>query len=81
MKTITLKVEDSIVDKLLILLQQFKSKEVEILDLTTHKSDNEFIKTRDYFHKCLDDIENNRVELVDLYDGIDELDRFIDSVK
>ncbi len=44
MQTITLKVEDSTSEKILWLLNHFKN-EVEILDRTIYKSDDEYLKS------------------------------------
>jgi hypothetical protein len=45
MQTITLKLEDSISDKFLWLLNHFSQKEVEILDKTTYQSDDDYLRS------------------------------------
>lgn len=45
MQTITLKIEDSISDKFLWLLNHFNQKEIEILEKTTYQSDDEYLKS------------------------------------
>ncbi len=45
MQTITLKIEDSINDKFLWLLNHFSQNEIEILDKTTYQSDDEYLKS------------------------------------
>lgn len=45
MQTVTLKIEDSISDKLLWLLNHFSKNELEILDKTTYISDDEYLKS------------------------------------
>ena len=43
-QTITLKIEDSINDKFLWLLNHFSKSELEILDKTTYQTDDEYLK-------------------------------------
>lgn len=45
MQTVTLKIEDSISDKFLWLLNHFNQKEIEILEKTTYHSDDEYLKS------------------------------------
>jgi len=45
MQTVTLKIEDSVSDKFLWLLNHFNQKEIEILEKTTYQSDDEYIKS------------------------------------
>jgi len=45
MQTITLKLEDSISDKFLWLLNHFSQKEIEILDKTTYQSDDDYLRS------------------------------------
>ena len=45
MQTITLKIEDSINDKFLWLLNHFSKDELEILDKTTYQTDDEYLKS------------------------------------
>ena len=45
MQTITLKLEDKVSDKILWLLKHFDKDEVEILEQTSYKSDDEYLKS------------------------------------
>jgi len=45
MQTVTLRIEDSISEKFLWFLNHFDKQEVEILEKTTYKSDDEYIKS------------------------------------
>ena len=45
MQTITLKLEDNVSDKILWLLKHFDKNEVEILEQTSYKSDDEYLKS------------------------------------
>ncbi len=45
MQTITLKIEDNISDKFLWLLNHFSKNEVEILEQTIYKNDDEYLRS------------------------------------
>jgi hypothetical protein len=45
MQTVTLKLEDSVSEKIFWLLKHFDKKEVEILEHTTYQSDDEYLKS------------------------------------
>ncbi|MDM8557242.1 hypothetical protein [Candidatus Parabeggiatoa sp. HSG14] len=45
MQTITLKIEDSINDKFLWLLNHFSESEIEILDEAIYQTDDEYLKS------------------------------------
>ena len=45
MQTVTLKIDDKVSDKFLWLLNHFSQDEVEILDKTTYKSDDEYLRS------------------------------------
>jgi hypothetical protein len=45
MQTVTLKIEDSISEKFLWLLNHFSKNEIEILDKTTYQSDNDYLRS------------------------------------
>jgi hypothetical protein len=45
MQTITLKLEDSISDKVLWLLKHFDKNELEIIDTSYYESDDEYLKS------------------------------------
>jgi hypothetical protein len=44
-QTLTLKIDDSISDKVLWLLNHFNKNELEILEQTTYQSDDEYLKS------------------------------------
>jgi hypothetical protein len=46
MKTVTLRIDDSIIEKFLWLLEQFKSQ-IKILDQSDYVSDDEYLRTID----------------------------------
>jgi len=45
MQTITLKIEDSISEKFLWLLNHFSENEIEILDKTTYQNDDDYLRS------------------------------------
>lgn len=45
MQTVTLKIEDHVSDKFLWLLNHFSQNEVEILEKTEYKSDDEYLRS------------------------------------
>jgi len=45
MQTVTLKIEDSVQEKFLWLLEHFSKSEIEILDKTTYRSDDEYLRS------------------------------------
>lgn len=45
MQTVTLKIEDNVSDKFLWLLNHFSQNEVEILEKTEYKSDDEYLRS------------------------------------
>jgi len=58
MQTITLKVEDSISEKFLWLLNHFTKKEVTILDQTEFKSDDAYLKSVKGMEQSIIDASN-----------------------
>ena len=62
MQTVTLKIEDSISDKFLWLLNHFNQKEVEILENTTYQSDDEYIKSIEGMEKSIVQASNEPIE-------------------
>ncbi len=71
MQTITLKVEDSISDKFLWLLNHFSKNEVEILEKTTYQSDDEYLKSIEGMEQSIIDASNEPIEK---YVTLDDLD-------
>ena len=71
MQAITLKIEDSISDKFLWLLNHFSQNEVEILDKTTYQSDDEYLKSIEGMEQSIIDAANEPIEN---YVTIDKLD-------
>lgn len=45
MQTITLKIEDSVSEKLLWLLNHFSQNEIEIIEKTIYRSDDEYLRS------------------------------------
>lgn len=45
MQTVTLKIEDSVSEKFLWLLNHFSQNEIEILEKTIYKSDDEYLRS------------------------------------
>jgi len=62
MQTITLKLEDTISDKFLWLLNHFSQNEVEILDKTTYQSDDEYLKSIKGMKQSIIDASNEPIE-------------------
>ena len=62
MQTITLKLEDSISDKFLWLLNHFSQNEVEILDKTTYQSDDEYLKNIKGMEQSIIEASNEPIE-------------------
>ena len=71
MQTITLKIEDSISDKFLWLLNHFSKNEVEILEKTTYQSDDEYLKSIEGMEQSIIDASNEPIEK---YVTLDDLD-------
>jgi len=62
MQTVTLKLEDSISDKFLWLLNHFSRNEVEILDKTTYQSDDEYLRSIEGMEQSIIDASNEPIE-------------------
>ena len=71
MQTITLKLENSIIDKFLWLLKHFSRKEIEILKKTTYQSDDEYLRSTKGMEQSIIDAANEPVEN---YVSIDKID-------
>ena len=68
MKTITLKIEDDIFEKVLSLLKKFSTKKIKIIE---HQSDDEYLKSIKGMEKSIIDASN---EPIQNYVTIDKLD-------
>jgi len=62
MQTITLKLEDTISDKFLWLLNHFSQNEVEILDKTTYQSDDGYLRSIEGMEQSIIDASNEPIE-------------------
>ena len=71
MQTITLKLEDTVSDKFLWLLNHFSKSEIEILDKTTYQSDDDYLRSIEGMEQSIIDASNESIEN---YVTIDELD-------
>ena len=71
MQAITLKVEDSISDKFLWLLNHFSQNEVEILEKTIYQSDDEYLRSIKGMEQSIIDASNEPIEN---YVTVDKLD-------
>ncbi len=71
MQTITLKVVDSVSDKFLWLLNYFSKNEIKILDKTSYKSDDEYLRSIEGMEKSIIKESNEKLEN---YVTIDKLD-------
>ena len=71
MQTITLKLDDSISDKVLWLLKHFDKSEVEILDTSSYESDDEYLKSIKGMKESIIKASN---ELIENYATRDELE-------
>ena len=71
MQTVTLKLEDSISDKFLWLLNHFSQNEIEILDKTTYQSDDDYLRSIKGMEQSIIDASNEPLEN---YVTIDKLD-------
>lgn len=74
MYALKLNVDESIIEKVFVELSKFPLSKLQI-------EDDGFTKTRDFFRESLSEIESGRAKLVDIKDGFDELDGFIDNLK
>ena len=71
MQTVTLKIDESIEEKFLWLLQHFSKKEIEILDKTIYKSDDEYLRSIEGMEESILEAANEPMEN---YTTIDKLD-------
>jgi len=71
MQIVTLKIEDSVSDKFLWLLNHFNRKEIEILENTTYQNDDEYLKSIQGMEQSIMQASNEPIEN---YVSRDELD-------
>ncbi len=62
MQTITLKIEDSISEKFLWLLNHFNQNEISIIDKDEYKSDDEYLKSIKGMEESIIDASNEPIE-------------------
>ena len=62
MQTVTLKIEDSISDKFLWLLDHFNQKEIKILEQSEYISDDEYLRSINGMSESLFDARNEPIE-------------------
>jgi hypothetical protein len=62
MQTVTLKIEDNVSDKFLWLLNHFSQNEVEILEKTEYKSDDEYLRSIKGMEKSIIEASNEPIE-------------------
>lgn len=71
MQTITLKIEDNVSDKFLWLLNHFSQNEVEILEKTIYKSDDEYLRSIKGMEKSIIEASNEPIEKYVTADKLD----------
>ena len=62
MQTVTLKIEDNVSDKFLWLLNHFSQNEVEILEKTEYKSDDEYLRSIKGMEESILEASNEPIE-------------------
>jgi len=62
MQTVTLKIEDSISEKFLWLLNHFNQNEISILDKDEYKSDDEYLRSIDGMVESIIEARNEPIE-------------------
>jgi hypothetical protein len=71
MQTVTLRIEDSISEKFLWLLNHFSKNEIEILEKTVYQNDDEYLRSIDGMRESIIKASNEPTEN---YCTLDELD-------
>ncbi len=71
MKTVTLKIDDSINDKFLWLLEHFSANEIKILEQSEYVSDDDYLRSID---GMVQSIQEARNEPIDKAVKLDDLD-------
>ena len=62
MQMVTLKIDDNISDKFLWLLNHFNPNEIEILEKTLYKNDDEYLKSIKGMEKSIIEASNEPIE-------------------
>jgi len=62
MQMVTLKIDDNISDKFLWLLHHFNQNEIEVIEHTTYKSDDEYIKSIKGLEESIIEASNEKIE-------------------
>lgn len=62
MKTLTLKIDDSVSDKFLWLLEHFSSSEIKILEQADYVSDDEYLRSVDGMVQSIHEARNESLE-------------------
>ncbi len=83
---VQISVKDDKAELFLQILQEFKSDMIEkfqVLKVNSQEDlkSKEFFNNKLYFHKCLDDIENNNTELVSSENYKKEMQIFTEKLK
>lgn len=71
MQTVTLKIEDNVSDKFLWLLNHFSQNEVEILEKTVYKSDDEYLRSIKGMEESIIEASNEPIEKYVTADKLD----------
>ena len=71
MKTVTLKIDDSINDKFLWLLEHFSSNEIKILEQSEYVSDDDYLRTIDGMVQSFNDARNEPIDKGVKLDSLD----------
>ncbi|WP_428024740.1 hypothetical protein [Arcobacter sp.] len=82
MKTIQLQVEDNNYESFLTIIKSLKKGMVK--NLAVKESDSivdDFEQTQKYFHKCLENIENNNIQLLSEEQYVNQMNNFKENLK
>lgn len=71
MQTVTLKIEDNVSDKFLWLLNHFSQNEIEILENTVYKSDDEYLRSIKGMEESIIEASNEPIEKYVTADKLD----------
>lgn len=71
MKTVTLKIDDSINDKFLWLLEHFSSNEIKILDQSEYISDDDYLRSIEGMVQSIQEARNESIDKAVKLDNLD----------
>ena len=71
MKTVTLKIDDSINDKFLWLLEHFSANEIKILEQSEYVSDDDYLKSIDGMVQSIHEARNEPIDKAVKLDDLD----------